>query len=56
MILGRDLLIALVLDLKFSENIIIGEEVPRKGCLAPLVDVSNKIFTSMKDKTAKPEE
>ena len=33
--------VALVLDIKFSENIIIGIEVPYKGCLAPMVDVIN---------------
>ena len=32
MILGRDLLTALVLDIKFSENVIIGGEGPYEGC------------------------
>ena len=31
MILGRDLLTALVIDLKSSDNVIIGGEVPYKG-------------------------
>ena len=56
MILGRDLLIALGMDIKFSEGIIIGGETPYEGCLAPMVDVSNYNFTSMKDKTVEPEE
>ena len=33
MILGRDLLTALVMDLKFSDNVIIDGEVQYKGCL-----------------------
>ena len=38
MILGRDLLTALVLYF-FSGNIIIGGEGPDEGCLAPMVDL-----------------
>ena len=38
MILGRDQLTALVMDLKFSDNIIIGGDGPYKGCSAPMVD------------------
>ena len=41
MIPGRDLLTALVLDLKFSENVIRGGEGPYKGCSEPIVDVNN---------------
>ena len=33
MILGRDLLTAVVMDLKFSDNVIIDGEVQYKGCL-----------------------
>ena len=55
-ILGRDLLTALVLDNKFSDNIIIGIEVPYKGFLSPMVDVSNDDFKYITDKTVKPEE
>ena len=54
-ILGRDLLIALVLDLKFSENFIIGGEGTYEGCLSPMVDVSNYEFIYIIDKTVKPE-
>ena len=39
--LGRDLLIALGMDLKFSENVIIGGEGLYEGCSIPMVDVSN---------------
>ena len=41
MVLGRDLLTALGLDLRFSNNAIIGRKVPYKGCSTPIVDVSN---------------
>ena len=44
MILGRDLLNALGLDLKFSENIIIHGEGPYEGCLAHMVNLSNYEF------------
>ena len=47
MILGRDLLTALVLDLKFSKNVIICGEGPYEGCSAPMMDVSNYNFTSI---------
>ena len=55
MILGRDLLTAPVLDIKFSENFIICGKVPYKGFLAPMVDLSDYDFTSITDKTVKPE-
>ena len=54
-ILGRDLLTVLGLDLKFSENVIIVREVPYKGCSSPIVDVSNYDFKSIINKTVKPE-
>ena len=41
MILGRDLLTALVLDIKFSDHFILGGEGPYEGYSAPMVDVSN---------------
>ena len=49
MILGRDLLTALVLDLKFSDNIIIGGGAPYEGRSSPIVDVINFNFTSITD-------
>ena len=41
MILGRELLTALRLDLKFDEKVIIGAERPYEGFLSPMVDVIN---------------
>ena len=41
MILVIYLIHALVLDIKFSENIIFGGDVPYQGCSAPMVDLSN---------------
>ena len=55
MILGRDLLTALGLDLKFFENFIIGGEVPQKGFLSHMIEVINYDFKSITDKTGKPE-
>ena len=55
MILGRDLLIALVLDIKFSENVMIGSEGPYEGCFVTMVDVINYEFTSITDKTVRLE-
>ena len=44
MILGRYLLTALVLYLKFLENIILGGDGPFKGWSAPMVDISTYDF------------
>ena len=44
MIQGRDLLTALVMDIKYYENIVIYGEVPYEGCSSPMVDVSNYDF------------
>ena len=41
MILGRDPLTALGMDIKFSENIIIGGDGPYEGCSEPMVEISN---------------
>ena len=56
MILGRDLLTALGLDIKFSGNVIIAREVPYKRCSTPMVEVINYEFEYMTYKTVKPEE
>ena len=56
MILGRDLLTALVLDLKFPENLIIGGEGPYEGCLAPMSDLSRYRSKSLMYKIVKLEE
>ena len=50
MILGRDILTALGIDLKFSENIIHGGEGPYKGCSTPMVDVENYNFNNLTEK------
>ena len=54
-ILGRDLLTALGLDLKFSENITIVGEGPYERCLAPMVDLSNYGFKSSMENIVKLE-
>ena len=56
MILGRDLLTVLVLDLKFSKNISIGGDGPYEGCSAPMVYLSNHKFKSLTDTIVKLEE
>ena len=47
MILGRDLLAALDLYLKFSENVIIVGAEPYEGCLAPMIDIIYYEFKSL---------
>ena len=56
MILGRDLITALGLDIKFSEIIIHAGEGPYKGFSAPMVHVNNYDFNILTGKTVKPEE
>ena len=56
MILGRDLLNALGLDLKFSDCVILGGYGPYKECFVPMVDVINYDFNIITAKTVKPEE
>ena len=55
MILGNDLLTALVMYLQLSYHIIIVSDVPCKGCLAPMDDVTDYKFKSLMDKIIKPE-
>ena len=55
MILGRDLLTVLGMDLNVSENIILGGEGPKKGCSAPMVGVNNYEFNILTAKTVKLE-
>ena len=55
-IIGRYLLTALGLDLKFYENIILGGDGPYKGCSAPMVDVSTYDFKPLTENKVKPEE
>ena len=56
MILGRDLLTALGIDLNFSKNVISGGEGPYEGCSAPIFDVINYNFNIITYKTVKVEE
>ena len=56
MILSRDPITTLRLYIKFSENVILGRERSHEDCLAPMYDLSNCGFTSITDKTLKPEE
>ena len=55
MILGRDLLTALGLDLKVYDNTIIFGEGPYEGCSKPMVDISNYDLKSITNETVKPE-
>ena len=54
-ILGRYLLTALVLDLKFSGSIIVGGEGSYEGCLEPMVYVGNYDYAPLTDKIVKME-
>ena len=56
MILGRGLLTSLGMDLKFSDNFIIGSNIQYEGLSAPMVDVSNYKFILLIDKTVNQEE
>ena len=47
MILGRNLITALGLDLKFSGKIIIGGKGPYEGFLSSMADLSNYDFKSL---------
>ena len=53
-ILGRDLLTALGLDLKFSKNVILSREGTYEGCYAPMLDVNNFYFNIITAKIVKP--
>ena len=55
MILGRDLINALGLDIKFSGNIVIGGKGSYKGCSASMVDFSNDDFKCLTCKIVEPE-
>ena len=56
MILGRDVLTAVGLDLKFSKNIVIGGKGPYEGCSSPTVDVRSYDFKTLTEKIFEPEE
>ena len=50
MILGRDLLTALVLDNNFSESIVISGEGPYEGCSTPMDGLNNYNLKPLTDK------
>ena len=54
-ILSRELLTALGLDLNFFVNIIIGGEGPYEGCSAPMVYLRNYDFKSLTENVVKLE-
>ena len=56
MILGRYLLTALVLDIEFYDNAMVVGDGLYEGFSAAMVGISNYDFTSITDKTVKPEE
>ena len=55
-IIVRDLLTALGLNIEFSDNVSIGGDGPCEGCSAPMVDLSNYEFKSFMDEIVKQEE
>ena len=55
MILGRDLLTALVPNLKFYKNVIYSGEVPHEGCSATMIDPRNYDLNIITDITVEQE-
>ena len=56
MILGRDILTALGIDLKLSENIIIGGDGTYEGYSTAMIDVRNYDFKPITEKIVEPEQ
>ena len=56
MILSKDLLKALGLDLNFSKNVIVGGDGTYKDCYTPMADVTDYNFKLMTENIIKPEE
>ena len=57
MILGRDLLMSTILDLKLSRHVIVGGEIPYEGYITPMIDMITYEYGSLNLKTQfKPEE
>ena len=54
--LGRDLLDALELNLKFSDCVIVRGEGTYEGCLAPIIDKISYDYVPLRDKIVKLEE
>ena len=55
MILGRDILTALGLNLKFSDHVIDAYGGPFKGSTAPMVDISTYEFKDVETGNITPE-
>ena len=55
MILEQDILIELVLNLKFSEHVIEADDVPFKGSSTPIVNLGTYIFKDLNEGGNKPE-
>ena len=55
-ILGRDILTALGLDLKSPKHVIIGGDGPYEGCLEPIADITDYGFKPSTDKSIMTEE
>ena len=53
MILGRDLLTDLGIDIKFSNRVIVGSKGTYEGCSAPMFDVRNYDYAPLTDKIVK---
>ena len=51
MLIGRYLITALGLELKFSNYFIIGDKAPYEGCSSTIVKVSSYKFTFITDKS-----
>ena len=56
MILGRDILIELILNLKFSEHVIKSGDGPFKGSTTPMVDLGTYRFKDLNPGKITPEE
>ena len=55
MILEQDILTELVLNLKFSEQVIEADDVPFKGYSTPMVNLGKYIFKDLNEGGIKPE-
>ena len=53
-VLGRDLLTTLIIDINISKNVIIGGAGPYEVLSAPMAAISNYGFKSLTYKTGKP--
>ena len=56
MILGRDILTELGLNLKLSEHVIEVDDVPFNGSTTPMVDLDTSIFKDLNIRGITPEE